>query len=249
MRQIEKEKEEKLDFDIPEDLDPTPKAKDPSPKAPSVKEEIDEEYSEPKEEISEKASSKHINNQVSKSDPKSSDGGYDEDFADNRNDNGSDDDQNKEGENDYEQDANSQNPSEENQEPEEEEKEEERPVSSGDEGRDKSKRKKHLEFDKLKPKSLRILYDMTAYIGDAEPDDLFYDCIYEQLIKSKHKENMVELIQAEDFFNILQNHKLIKKYKEPAKLKLLDEVKENLKELLCLDPQYKDLFMMKKINK
>jgi hypothetical protein len=117
-----------------------------------------------------------------------------------------------------------------------------------DEGKDKRK-KKHMKFDILLPRSIRLLFDMTAYIGENEPEDLFNEYIYEQLIKTRRKQNMVELISADDFFNVLVEHKVIKKYTDSDKVRQLEQVKENIKELLCLDPQYMDLLMMKKINK
>lgn len=106
--------------------------------------------------------------------------------------------------------------------------------------------KRRMKFENLDPKSLRVLYDMTFYLGENNPEDLFNERIYEQLIKTKTKENMVELISSDDFFSILKEHKIIKNYKEENPKKIIfEKIKEDLKELLWLDPQYNDLLMMK----
>ena len=74
-----------------------------------------------------------------------------------------------------------------------------------------AKKKKHLRFDQLSDQALYILYTMTIYIGENEPEDLFSDFIYEQLIKTRKNQNMVELITAKDFFNVLLEHEVISK--------------------------------------
>jgi len=86
---------------------------------------------------------------------------------------------------------------------------------------------------------------MASYIGDNEPEDLFNEFIYEQLIKTKKKQNMVELISSEDFFNVLEEHEIIRKPESKVEEKELTQIQENIKEFLWLDPQYKDLFMIK----
>ncbi len=69
--------------------------------------------------------------------------------------------------------------------------------------------------------------------------DFFDGAIYEQLVKTKTKENKVELINSKDFFELLQKRGVRKKSNEH----------ENLKKFLSLDPNYPQLLMFKKISK
>jgi len=58
-------------------------------------------------------------------------------------------------------------------------------------------------------------------------------------VKTKTKENKVELINSKDFFEILQKRGVRKK----------DNEHDNLKKFLQLDPNYPSLLMFKKIIK
>ena len=91
-----------------------------------------------------------------------------------------------------------------------------------------AKKKKHLRFDQLSDQALYILYTMTIYIGENEPEDLFNDFIYEQLIKTRRNQNMVELIGANDFFNVLEEHEVISKPQTSAKIKELELAKDSI---------------------
>ena len=95
-----------------------------------------------------------------------------------------------------------------------------------------TKKKKHLKFEVLTDKALNILYTMTAYIGENEPEDLFNDYIYEQLIKTRKKQNMIELISAEDFFTVLEEHEVIDQPSARDAKDRLESAKESIKPLL-----------------
>lgn len=69
--------------------------------------------------------------------------------------------------------------------------------------------------------------------------DFFEGAIYEQLVKTKTKQNVVEIINSKDFFDLLQRRGVRKKNNEH----------ENLKKALQLDPNYSQLLMLKKIAK
>ena len=97
-----------------------------------------------------------------------------------------------------------------------------------DDTEDKTNKKKHLRFDQLSDQALYILYTMTIYIGENDPEDLFNDFIYEQLIKTRSNQNMVELITATDFFNVLQEHEVISTPETDEKLKSLQEAKDSI---------------------
>ena len=69
--------------------------------------------------------------------------------------------------------------------------------------------------------------------------DFFDGAVYEQLVKTKTKENKVELINSKDFFSILQKRGVRKR----------DTELENLKKFLALDANYPNLLMFKKVIK
>ena len=68
--------------------------------------------------------------------------------------------------------------------------------------------------------------------------DFFDGAIYEQLVKSKtKKQNNVEIINAKDFYSLLQQRGVRKS----------DKNHENLTKFLSLDPNYPQLLTMKKV--
>lgn len=69
--------------------------------------------------------------------------------------------------------------------------------------------------------------------------DFFDGVIYEQLVKTKTKQNVVEIVNSKDFFEMLQARGVRKKANEH----------ENLKKFLQLDANYPHLLMLKKIAK
>lgn len=69
--------------------------------------------------------------------------------------------------------------------------------------------------------------------------DFFEGTIYEQLVKTKTKQNIVEIINSKDFFEMLQKRGVRKNGNEH----------ENLKKFLQLDPNYPNLMMLKKVAK
>ena len=69
--------------------------------------------------------------------------------------------------------------------------------------------------------------------------DFFSEVIYEQLVKSKKKQNNVEIINTKDFYSILQQRGVRKS----------DKDHENLTKFLQLDPNYPNLLLLKKIAK
>ena len=85
----------------------------------------------------------------------------------------------------------------------------------------------------------------------------FGENIYEQLVKAKLTESTVELINSKDFFNNLTKGIVSDEY-----LDMIDEtkqlveeedvyksVREDLKDFLCLDTNYRDLFLIKKLTR
>lgn len=103
---------------------------------------------------------------------------------------------------------------------------------AGEDDHNDTKKKKHLKFEVLTDKALSILYTMTAYIGENEPEDLFNDYIYEQLIKTRKKQNMIELISAEDFFTVLEEHEVIAQPSARDSKDRLEKAKDTIKTLL-----------------
>ena len=59
------------------------------------------------------------------------------------------------------------------------------------------------------------------------------------MVKTKTKQNVVEIVNSQDFFDMLQARGIRKKNNEH----------DNLKKFLQLDPNYPNLLMLKKIAK
>ena len=57
--------------------------------------------------------------------------------------------------------------------------------------------------------------------------DLFSEYSYEQLVKTKKKQNVVEIIESDNFFSLLQEVGLLRSVK-PG-------VRKDLEKFLCLD--------------
>ena len=70
---------------------------------------------------------------------------------------------------------------------------------------------------------------------------IFKEHSYEQVVKTKKKENTIEIIKADDFFKDLSNNGMA--------LYISNMVKNDLQEFLCLDSSYKDLIFLKKVAK
>lgn len=90
-------------------------------------------------------------------------------------------------------------------------------------------------------KSIKILAKLMLALMELNVSlyDFFDGAIYEQLVKTKTKQNVVEIIAAKDFFELLQKRGV---RKNPA-------VHENLQKFLQLDPNYPHLIMLKKVAK
>jgi site-specific recombinase XerD len=69
--------------------------------------------------------------------------------------------------------------------------------------------------------------------------DFFDGVIYEQQVKTKTKQNVIEIINTKDFFEYLQKRGVRKS----------DKTHDNLSKFLQLDPNYPNLIMIKKIAK
>lgn len=77
---------------------------------------------------------------------------------------------------------------------------------------------------------------LTDYLlnTDTSVYEYFDRFIYNQIVKSKTKSSNVEIINADDFFKKLSNAKI-----DPhMKAYLTDEIKEELKTILCLDKNF-----------
>lgn len=98
-----------------------------------------------------------------------------------------------------------------------------------------------LDLSQLDEKSIKILAKLMLALMELNVSlyDFFDGAIYEQLVKTKTKQNTVEIITAKDFFELLQRRGV---RKNPA-------AHENLQKFLQLDPNYPHLIMIKKVAK
>ena len=78
---------------------------------------------------------------------------------------------------------------------------------------DLPKSKKHLVYEQLNLKSIRILNRISHYFvaNDIDVDDFFKDLNSEHMVKTKTKQEKVEIMKAELFFKKLHTCGIIKK--------------------------------------
>jgi hypothetical protein len=112
-----------------------------------------------------------------------------------------------------------------------------------------------MNFTKIGDRSVCVIFLLTEYLlrHNMSLFTLYDGKIYDQLVKTKTKESVVEIISAEDFFTIIQNGIVSEDY-----LNMIDDtkqlieegdqhqsVKTDLQNLLCLDQNYRDLLLIK----
>ena len=102
-------------------------------------------------------------------------------------------------------------------------------------------KKKRFDFTQLDQESLSYLYDLAKLEQDYDLKDLFKEHSYEQPIKTKNNENVVEIIESSDFFSLLEETGVISE--------IGPKQKTQLEAFLCLDPQYQNLVLIKKVKK
>ena len=98
-----------------------------------------------------------------------------------------------------------------------------------------------MDLSQLDEKSIKILAKLMLALMELNVSlyEFFDGAIYEQLVKTKTKQNTVEILNSKDFFELLQKRGVRKKNNEH----------ENLSKFLSLDPNYPSLLMLKKIAK
>ncbi|CAI2364847.1 unnamed protein product [Moneuplotes crassus] len=110
------------------------------------------------------------------------------------------------------------------------------------------KSKKKVDIDQFKPLGLKILADIVTYVSQNPNTDLFGEHVFVQPVKSKNKQTDIYVIEAENFFESLELFGIVTMPINPVHKKELKEAKDNMQELLCIDPSFKDLLLIKKIN-
>ena len=116
-------------------------------------------------------------------------------------------------------------------------------------------RRRGLNFSKVGDCSVWVIFLLTEYLlrNNMSLFTLYDGKIYDQLVKTKTKESVVEIISADDFFKIITPGIVSEAYldKIDNTKELLEEgdkhwtVKEDLQNLLWLDQNYRDLLLIK----
>lgn len=120
-------------------------------------------------------------------------------------------------------------------------------------------KKRGMNFDKIGDRSVCVIFLLTEYLlrNNMSLFTLYDGKIYDQLVKTKTKESIVEIIHAKDFFDIIKSGIVSENY-----LNTIDDTKhlfeegdayqkvqDDLQGLLCLDQNYRDLLLIKKVTK
>lgn len=105
----------------------------------------------------------------------------------------------------------------------------------------KGKKSKPVDLSNLDEKSVKIMAKLMLAMMELNMSlyEFFEGCIYEQMVKSKTKEDVIEIIKAEQFFNRLQDRGVRKK----------NTTHPNLQKFLQLDQGFPDLLTIRKIAK
>jgi len=98
-----------------------------------------------------------------------------------------------------------------------------------------------LDFDELDNISMVLMFTLAEYIVSAKIVfyKLFADCIYQQDVEIDGHDIKIDLINSRDFFNILNK----------IGITIQDGEHKNLKEFLCIDPEYPGKLVVKKLKK
>ena len=105
----------------------------------------------------------------------------------------------------------------------------------------KQKRRITLDFSQLEPKGTKILRKLARFLLERylHPREFFGPAIYKQLVKTKKRENNVEILQAKDFYLRLKIAGVRKTVKEV----------DNLNQFLCLDAKFPHLMQVRRVIK
>ncbi len=87
-----------------------------------------------------------------------------------------------------------------------------------------------MKFDILNDEAWSILYDIAKFSQENDLKELLSEFTYNQIVKTKKKQNEVQIIDSGNFFEILKELGLIQN--------LNPKTQECLEKFLCLDPQY-----------
>ncbi len=98
-----------------------------------------------------------------------------------------------------------------------------------------------MNYEDLDHKSVKYLTRLTETLMEQRLSlyEFFKGAIYQQMVKTKSKQKQVDLINADDFFEILSSKQLKKSSKQHM----------NLMQFLCLDSNYVDRIYIKKLGK
>ena len=120
-------------------------------------------------------------------------------------------------------------------------------------------KRRGLNFSKIGDRSVWVIFLLTEYLlrNNMSLFTLYDGKIYDQLVKTKTKESVVEIISSKDFFGIIQSGIVSEAYLNTIDdtKQLVEEgdsyqtVQEDLQNLLWLDQNYKDLLLIKKVTK
>lgn len=104
-----------------------------------------------------------------------------------------------------------------------------------------SKSTQQLDLSRLDQKSVKVMVMLMLFLleNNMTTAEFFEPVIYQQNVKSKTKQQTLDILKSEDFFRLLQERGIRKKATEH----------QNLKEFLQLSPAFPDLLVLKSIRK
>lgn len=112
---------------------------------------------------------------------------------------------------------------------------------------DGSKKRKGLDFSQVGPGEVFLIRELAEYLklNKISLTQFLGESVFQQQVKTKTKQSTVEIIQADDLFDLIYSIQIVPKLPEPDQIQLED----NVKVFLCLDQAYLDMILLKKLTK
>lgn len=117
------------------------------------------------------------------------------------------------------------------------------PTPPKEEKKPEKKKKKGVDLSGMDDGSLVLLHELKQRMiaDEVTLAEIFGGKMYAQQVKTKSKQTEVQLIQAGDLYSIMQKERILSAGIKFDKIKFQSQ--------LCLDNNYKDLILIKKLQK
>ena len=98
-----------------------------------------------------------------------------------------------------------------------------------------------MKINELDKASIVIMLALSEYLNNVNQtiEDLFQNKVRKQMIRTKSKQQTIDILETEDFFKTLKE----------IEINIKNDVHDKLKKFLCLDQKYQDKIHFEKLSK